>query len=170
MFFLIYINGLAKGNSSTAKLFADDISIFSVVNDINVSADQMNKNLEKISMWANQWRRLSILPCRSKQAQEITFLKKIYVSHPPLYFNKSHLVVCSYQKHLGVFLDKKLNFQHHIKGIGVIKKLKNVLLRNALLTIYKSFERPHLDYGNTLYHHLNNESMNSKLESVQCSL
>ena len=97
-------------------------------------------------------------------------LKEKYMFPTPLYFNKSHLVVCSYQKHLGVFLDKKLNFQHHIKGIGVIKKLNHVLLRNALLTIYKSFERPHLDYGNTLYHHLNNESMNSKLESVQCSL
>ena len=38
------------------------------------------------------------------------------------------LVVCSYQKHLGVFLDKKLNFQDHIieknakanTGTGVI--------------------------------------------------
>ena len=29
------------------QLFADDTSIFSVFNDINVSADQMNKDLEK---------------------------------------------------------------------------------------------------------------------------
>ena len=50
LFFLIYINDLAKGISSTAKLFADDTSIFSVVNDIHVSADQMNNDLEKISM------------------------------------------------------------------------------------------------------------------------
>ena len=48
---LIYINDLAK-----SKLFADDTSIFFVVNDINVSADQMNKDLEKISMWAYQWK------------------------------------------------------------------------------------------------------------------
>ena len=47
---LIYINDLVKGISSTAKLFADDTSIFSVFNDINVSADQTNKGLEKISM------------------------------------------------------------------------------------------------------------------------
>ena len=114
----------------------------------------------------------------SKQTQEITFPKKnINVSHPPLYFNKTHLVVCSYQKLLGVFLDKKLSFQHHIKekiakaseGIGVIKKLDNVLTINALLTIYKSFVRPHLNYGDILYHEPSNESMNSKLESVQCS-
>ena len=94
-------------------------------------------------MWASQWK-MSFNPDISKQAQEITFSKK-NVSHPPLYFNETHAVVSSYQKHLGVFLDKKLNFQHHIKekiakaskGIGVIKKLNNVLPRNTLLTIYK---------------------------------
>ena len=31
-------------------------SIFSIVNDINVSADLMNKDLEKISMWIYQWK------------------------------------------------------------------------------------------------------------------
>ena len=50
LFFLIYINDLTKGISSTAKLFADDTSIFSVLNGIFVPADQMIKDLEKISM------------------------------------------------------------------------------------------------------------------------
>ena len=35
------------------------------------------------------------------------------------------------------------------KGIGVIKKLSNIL--DALLTIYKSFVRPHLDYSDIIY-------------------
>ena len=75
LFFLICINDLTKNISSTAKLFADDTSIFSVVNDINVSADQMNKDLEKISLWAYQWK-MSFNPEISKQAQEITFSRK----------------------------------------------------------------------------------------------
>ena len=82
---------------------------------------------------------------------------------------------CSNQKHLDVYLDKKPNFHQYIKeiitkvskGIGVIKKLNNVLPRKALLTIYKSFVRPHLDYGDILYHQPYNESINSKLESIQ---
>lgn len=41
LFFLIYINDLAEGISSTAKLFVDDTRIFSVVNDINVPPDQI---------------------------------------------------------------------------------------------------------------------------------
>ena len=56
LFFLIYINDLAEGISSTAKLFADDTSLFSVVNDIDESANQMNLDLEKISLWAYQWK------------------------------------------------------------------------------------------------------------------
>ena len=119
---------------------------------------------------------MSFNPDISKQAREITFSKKnIDVFHPPLYFNKTPVVVCSYQKHLGVFLDKKLNFQHYIKkkiakaskGIGVIKKLNNILPRNALLTICKLFARLHLDYGDIIYNQPKNESMNSKLENIQ---
>ena len=34
---------------STVKLFADDISIFSAVNDANISADERNKDLQKVS-------------------------------------------------------------------------------------------------------------------------
>ena len=62
---------------------------------------------------------------------------------------------CNYQKHLGVTLDSNLNFNTHIdqkikkcnKLIGLLKRLSVNLPRNALLTIYKSFIRPHLDYG-----------------------
>ena len=53
------------------------------------------------------------------------------------------------------------------KGIGVIKKLGNNLPRDALLTIYKSFVRPHLDYGDIIYDQPQNESFCNKLESIQ---
>ena len=36
---------------STVKLFADDTSIFSAVNDTSISADELNKDLQKISEW-----------------------------------------------------------------------------------------------------------------------
>ena len=111
------INDLAKGISSTAKLFANDISTFSVVNDINVSAD-----LVTISMWAYQWK-MYFNPDISKQAQKITFSKKN--------FNKTRAVVCSYQKHLGVFLDKMLNFNTILK-----KKLQ----KQASITLFLTQE------------------------------
>ena len=75
---------------------------------------------------------------------------------------------------MGVYLDQKLSFYHDIKetiskaskGIGVIKKLNNVLPKKVLLTIHKSVVRSHLDYKNILYHQPYNESLNSKLKII----
>ena len=81
----------------------------------------------------------------------------------------------SCQKHLGVYLDKKLNFSDHIKekslkankGIGILRKLYNVLPRNSSIIIYKSFIRLHLDYGAVIFDQPENESFREKIESVQ---
>ena len=35
----------------TVKFFAHDTSLFSAVNDANISADELNKDLQKISEW-----------------------------------------------------------------------------------------------------------------------
>ena len=72
-------------------------------------------------------------------------------------------------------IDEKLNFKEHLKekkskaykGIAVLRKLQNIIPRNSLLTIYKSFIRPHLDYGDIIYHQPNNGSLCQKIESIQ---
>ena len=53
------------------------------------------------------------------------------------------------------------------KDIGIIEKLQNRLPRQALLTIYKSFVTPHLDYRDIIYDQPNNESFCQKLDSYQ---
>ena len=52
--------------------------------------------------------------------------------------------------------------------IGVIKRLSINLSRDALLKIYKSFIRLHLDYVGIIYDKPNNESFKSKIENIQC--
>ena len=53
------------------------------------------------------------------------------------------------------------------KTIGLLRKLQNLLPRTALITIYKAFVRPHLDYGDILYDQAFNLSFQQKLESIQ---
>ena len=53
------------------------------------------------------------------------------------------------------------------KTIGLLRKLQNLLPRAALITIYKAFIRPHLDYGDVLYDQACNMSFHQKLESIQ---
>ena len=53
------------------------------------------------------------------------------------------------------------------KGISVIKKLRHSLPQKSLLTIYKAFLRPLVDYGDIIYNQPQNESFCEKIESVQ---
>ena len=65
----------------------------------------------------------------------------------------------SVQKHLGLFLDEKLSFLEHIDekikkatvGVNLMHKLNLLLPRWSLLTVYKCFIRPHLDYEDVAY-------------------
>ena len=52
LLFLIYINDLSDDLSTTAKLFADDTSLFSVKQNPNTSASHLNNDLSKITTWA----------------------------------------------------------------------------------------------------------------------
>ena len=47
LFFLIYINDLSDGLTLSTKLFADDASLFSVVQNINSKANGLNSDLMK---------------------------------------------------------------------------------------------------------------------------
>ena len=51
LLYLICINDLSDGLKSKCKLFADDTSLFSAVNDINTSASDLNKDFQKIGNW-----------------------------------------------------------------------------------------------------------------------
>ena len=94
-----------------------------------------NKDLNKISKWAFQWKML-FNPDPSKQAIEICFShKRDNVSYPSLVFNDNKVQLANSQKHLGLILDSKLDFNEHIdnkinkcnKIIGIMKRLSLIL-------------------------------------------
>ena len=74
-----------------------------------------------------------------------------------------------------MILDVKLDFQGQLKNIyskvnktiGLLRKLNNTLPGLPLPTIYKSFIRPHLDYGDVIYDQGYTASFQKKIESVQ---
>ena len=112
--FLIYINDLPDNLSSNPKLFADDISLFSVEHDINQSGINLNDDLEKISNWAIQWK-MSFNPDTNKQAQEVIFSRSLQMSnHPSLTFSSTSVTQSEIKKHLGMFLD----FEKHIQNVS----------------------------------------------------
>ena len=175
LLFLIYINDLPDNLSTNVKVFADDTSLFSVVHDITTSSCDLNYELNGVREWAFQWK-MSFNPEPSKQAQEVIFMQKFQKKdYPPLYFNDSSVKETCKQKHLGMLLDFRLDFQGHWKSlvkkvhetVALLRKFQNILLRSALLTIYKCFVRTHLDYGNIIYDEAFNNSFHQKIESLQ---
>ena len=175
LLFLIYINDLTENLSSNPKLFADDTSLFSVVRDLNTSAIEINDDLKKIEAWAHQWK-MSFNPDPLKQAQEVIFSRKRNKPHhPDIIFNGNPVKKSSYQKHLDMLLDSKLDFNEHIKGvfdktsesICLIRKFRNFLPRPSLLQIYKSFVKPHLNYCNIINDKAFLGSFQKNLESIQ---
>ena len=119
---------------------------------------------------------MSLNPDPSKQAKEVFFSRKIKKPNDPeLIFNNIPVNQTSYQKHLSMFLDNKLNFSKHLKYItnkvnkssGILSKLQMTLLRQSLVTKYKSFIRPHLDYNDIIFYQTFNKSFHNNLESIQ---
>ena len=93
LLFSIYINDLSDGLTTNVRLFADDVSLFFVVDNINLSATNLNSDLTKINDWTNQWKMTFNLD-PNKQAQEVIFSGKINkITHPPLNFKNNSVQV-----------------------------------------------------------------------------
>ena len=79
-----------------------------------------------------------------------------------------------------MILDSCLNFNSHVRekiisarrGISVIRYLSKYVSRDVLDQMYKLYVRPHLDYGDNIYHKHNPDlklDYAKKLESTQYS-
>ena len=97
-------------------------------------------------------------------------LKKNINNHPVVFLNNLPINGKSTQKHLGLLLNEKLNFSEHIdeklnkvtKSIDLLQNQNLTLPHFCLVMIYKSFIRPHLDYGYIVYDQPNNSSLPEK--------
>ena len=157
LFFLIYINDLVDGVRCDVKLFADDTSLFSAVYDVSKTAQDLERDLERVRIWAWQWK----MKFNTEKTEEVIFsAKRVKPEHPPLSFGNDDVVRKSEHKHLGMILDSKLDFESHIteaiqkarRGIGMIRYLSKYVSRDILDQIYKLYVRPYLDYGDIIYH------------------
>ena len=163
----------------------DDTSLFSTVFDPQSSAEDINHDLNLIKKWAFQWK-MTFNPDPTKQAAQSVFSKKRVSQNQPLIFSQdTPVTIVDEHKHLGLLMDKKMNFSSHIreiiakanKGVGMIKYLSRYLPRHSLDQIYELHVRPHFDYCDVIYHIPNFDDtfhvstsvhyLMSRLESVQ---
>ena len=53
------------------------------------------------------------------------------------------------------------------RTVGLLWKFQQVLPRPSLITFYKAFIQPHLDYGDVFFDQAFNNSFHERLESIQ---
>ena len=171
LLFLIYINDLIKDMKCDARIFADDTSIFKIVNDANEAFDDLTHDLKLVERWGWQWR-MSFNPDPLKPPVEVIFSTKTKaIVHPEIIFNGIPLSRQDEHKHLGLILDKKLCFHNHIREkinktkrlLYSMKKTRNYIPCNALEQVYKSLIRSKLEYGDIIYNKCSMDNNEDKL-------
>ena len=173
LLFLVYINDLTDNISSEMRLFADDATLFTCVKVVTQTHDKLVKDLLTVTQWVYQWK--MVFNTDLKQATEVIFsCKNKKPIHPDINFNGVPVAREPFTKHLGVFLDSRLNFSKHIKeqvmkamkGVSLLKFLSTYVNRNVLDLSYKMYVRPHLNYGDVIFHNQRMDLMDL-LERVQ---
>ena len=136
--FLVDTNDLERNIKSNIKFFADDTMLFSTVKNPGISANELNRDLDAIRMWAHQWK-LEFNPDPTKKATEVLFsCKKSSPNHPQIMFNGTIVAKMNDRKHLGLSPDSSLSFKNHNekiikakKNLGLIKHLSMFLPRDT---------------------------------------
>ena len=108
LLFLLYINGIATDICSNIRLFADDTSLYTVVDDPSDAANCLNTDLDKISQWAfNPAKAESLLISRKLNRPQ----------HPALSMQNHQIIEVDHHMHLGVYLSNDCTWHHHINCI-----------------------------------------------------
>ncbi|MCG8046489.1 MAG: reverse transcriptase domain-containing protein [Candidatus Thiodiazotropha endolucinida] len=156
LLFLLYINDIVVDIGSNIRLFADDTSLFIVVDNPETAANCLNSDLSKISQWAKTWL-VSFNP--SKTESLLISRKRNQPQHPPIIMQNQAITEVEHHKHLGVYFSRDGTWHQHINyitekawtRINVMRKLKFKLDRKSLETIYLVFIRPLLEYGDIIW-------------------
>ena len=111
----MYINDLKTDLKCNVKLFANDTYLFTIVQEPNAAAVDMNHDLKFISQRAHDLR-MSFNPYPQKQAFELLLSKKRNeMDHPVILFNNIPVKKVTEHKHVGIILHSKLPFSANIK-------------------------------------------------------
>ena len=158
LFFLIYINDMHKCMKYLSCIhYADDTSVFIEGRNLTDLLPIINEDLSNIYDWTC----MNKLSLNLQKTFYIIFSNKFRGEPIDLHINNTKIASCDFIKFLGITVDSKLSFAHHIenisnkisKSVGVIRKLSNFLPKSILGKIYSSLVHPYLVYGVEIWGH-----------------
>ncbi len=172
LLFLIYVNDIIENLESEIYLYADDAVLMLNFRRDNTNAcfDQLNRDLERLSTWAERW----LMLFNSTKTKYMIVSNKHQQQYPELKLDGECLERVSNYPQLGLHLNENMCWAEHIdhlitkasKKIGLIWKLSGNIPRHAVENIYTAHIRPQLEYGSLLYSNCTKEQ-SSRLEALQ---
>ena len=166
----IFQNDLAYEIKSNLSMYADDHQIYEVGKDFANVKSSLNKNAEKASKWYED----NMLKGNYSKYKTMAMQNKGEITNLSMSIQGSEIESTEKLSLLGVTIDNKLNFNHHINNvckkasqrIGVLMRLKNLIPTEAKLQLYKAAILPHLTYCHLTWHFCK-ASDRRKLERIQ---
>ncbi|MCG8048538.1 MAG: reverse transcriptase domain-containing protein [Candidatus Thiodiazotropha endolucinida] len=167
--FLLYINDIVDSIQCNIRLFADDTSLFTVVENNN-SIKLLNEDLQSIAQWANQWC-ITLNPVKTKS---MLFTRKRNPTQHNIIFNNVRINDDINHTHLGITLSSDATWTEHTNNIydkaahrlNIMRMLKYDIDRKSLTRFYISYIRPILEYGNIIWDNITLAEADL-LESIQ---
>ena len=156
LFFLVFINDIVVEVNCSIKLFADDTTIYVIIENVTAAGELLNLNLDKVHKWSEKW----LVNFNPQKTQSLLISRKTHpVNHPPLQMNNIPVQEVDKHKHLGLIFNNNLHWGEHINCIimkaqtklNILRSLKFKLDRKTLQIMYFSFIRPLLEYSDIIW-------------------
>ena len=104
LLFLLYINDIVHEINSNIRLFADDTSLYLIVEFPDSAAQILNIDLERIGNWASKW----LVTYNPDKTEAMLLSRKTdKVVHPTLFLNEVPIQEVISHKHLGLFFSQR---------------------------------------------------------------
>ena len=169
--FLIYINDIVKNLRCNIRLFADNTSLYVIVENPVTAALQLNTDLSLIYKSAKTWL-VDFHP--NKTVSLIQSRKRFKPFHPPLYMGTTQINEFIKHKNLGLIFSSDATWTEHIayiverawKRIGSLRRNKFMSDRLSLFKLYMTYIRSLLEYANIIWDNCSIENKRN-LESIQ---
>ena len=152
------INDLPENISSGINLYADDCCLWESGLNLDTIKQELQNSLDKVTNWCSTWGfRVNV-----NKSAVVNFTRRRKLSPTQLTVNNSNLPEQKEYRYLGLTLDSRLNYRQHARTITQkVEKRFNLLRllsgtswgasRKSLLTMYRAFIRPVMEYGFEAY-------------------
>ena len=155
LLFLLYINDLRFSlTHSDASHFADGTCITYANKTLKTLESNINYDLKSLTEWLRA-NRLSLNVVKTKLLLFCSKSNKHIEDNISIKLQGIKLIPTDHVKYLGLYIDKNLSWNYHIKQLslklsranGIISKLRHYAPTETILSVYYAIFYSHLSYG-----------------------